>query len=87
MKKKEHKLKIIPMNADVIVLGLQSKDQAEQWLRVSGAFRACPAGAPMLLPAFVGRWYLISVLSLCALAPFLATSPYTNTPLHFHVLG
>nr|XP_045015441.1 actin filament-associated protein 1-like 2 isoform X2 [Jaculus jaculus] len=33
-RKKEHKLKIMPMNADVIVLGLQSKDQAEQWLRV-----------------------------------------------------
>uniref|UniRef100_A0A8C0ILF8 Actin filament-associated protein 1-like 2 n=1 Tax=Chelonoidis abingdonii TaxID=106734 RepID=A0A8C0ILF8_CHEAB len=37
VRKKEHKLKIIPMTADVIVLGLQSKDQAEQWLRVSGA--------------------------------------------------
>lgn len=35
VRKKEHKLKIMPMNADVIVLGLQSKDQAEQWLRVS----------------------------------------------------
>ncbi|NWI27654.1 AF1L2 protein, partial [Sula dactylatra] len=34
VRKKEHKLKIIPMNADVIVLGLQSKDQAEQWLKV-----------------------------------------------------
>ncbi|XP_059586111.1 actin filament-associated protein 1-like 2 isoform X4 [Alligator mississippiensis] len=34
VRKKEHKLKIIPMNTDVIVLGLQSKDQAEQWLRV-----------------------------------------------------
>ncbi|NWZ62026.1 AF1L2 protein, partial [Acrocephalus arundinaceus] len=34
VRKKEHKLKIIPTNADVIVLGLQSKDQAEQWLRV-----------------------------------------------------
>ncbi|XP_034633802.1 actin filament-associated protein 1-like 2 isoform X1 [Trachemys scripta elegans] len=34
VKKKEHKLKIIPMTSDVIVLGLQSKDQAEQWLRV-----------------------------------------------------
>ncbi|KAK2099034.1 Actin filament-associated protein 1-like 2 [Saguinus oedipus] len=33
VRKKEHKLKITPMNADVIVLGLQSKDQAEQWLR------------------------------------------------------
>lgn len=48
VRKKEHKLKIIPTNADVIVLGLQSKDQAEQWLRVSGAFGACPAGAPTL---------------------------------------
>uniref|UniRef100_A0A8C3S0G2 Actin filament-associated protein 1-like 2 n=1 Tax=Chelydra serpentina TaxID=8475 RepID=A0A8C3S0G2_CHESE len=37
VRKKEHKLKIVPMTADVIVLGLQSKDQAEQWLRVSGA--------------------------------------------------
>ncbi|XP_007437051.2 actin filament-associated protein 1-like 2, partial [Python bivittatus] len=34
VRKQEHKLKIIPANADVIVLGLQSKDQAEQWLRV-----------------------------------------------------
>ncbi|KAM9132667.1 actin filament-associated protein 1-like 2 isoform 6-T6 [Pangshura tecta] len=34
VRKKEHKLKIIPMTADVIVLGLQSRDQAEQWLRV-----------------------------------------------------
>ncbi|XP_059956471.1 actin filament-associated protein 1-like 2 isoform X1 [Mesoplodon densirostris] len=34
VRKKEHKLKITPMSADVIVLGLQSKDQAEQWLRV-----------------------------------------------------
>ncbi|NXY86838.1 AF1L2 protein, partial [Alcedo cyanopectus] len=34
VKQKEHKLKITPTNADVIVLGLQSKDQAEQWLKV-----------------------------------------------------
>uniref|UniRef100_A0A8C6C1P0 Actin filament-associated protein 1-like 2 n=1 Tax=Monodon monoceros TaxID=40151 RepID=A0A8C6C1P0_MONMO len=34
VRKKEHKLKITPVSADVIVLGLQSKDQAEQWLRV-----------------------------------------------------
>lgn len=48
VRKKEHKLKIIPTNADVIVLGLQSKDQAEQWLRVSDTSRICPTGAPML---------------------------------------
>lgn len=84
MRKKEHKLKIIPTNADVIVLGLQSKDQAEQWLRVSGTFRACPAGALVLLPSFAGRPYLISALSSCALPPFLTASLYANTPLHFH---
>ena len=27
VRKKEHKLKITPLNADVIVLGLQSRDQ------------------------------------------------------------
>ncbi|KAM4704341.1 actin filament-associated protein 1-like 2 [Rhinophrynus dorsalis] len=34
VRKKEHKLKITPPNADMIVLGMQSKDQAEQWLKV-----------------------------------------------------
>uniref|UniRef100_A0A3P8ZA30 Actin filament-associated protein 1-like 2 n=1 Tax=Esox lucius TaxID=8010 RepID=A0A3P8ZA30_ESOLU len=33
-KKKEHKLKIIPMGGEAIVLGLQSKEQTEQWLKV-----------------------------------------------------
>ena len=45
VRKKGHKLKITPMNADVIVLGLQSKDQAEQWLRVSGMGRAASSSA------------------------------------------
>ncbi|XP_063291157.1 actin filament-associated protein 1-like 2 isoform X2 [Pelobates fuscus] len=34
VRKKEQKLKIVPANTDVIVLGMQSKDQAEQWLKV-----------------------------------------------------
>uniref|UniRef100_A0A1A8K3U5 Actin filament-associated protein 1-like 2 n=2 Tax=Nothobranchius kuhntae TaxID=321403 RepID=A0A1A8K3U5_NOTKU len=34
LKKKEHKLKIVPVGGEAIVLGLQSKDQAEQWLKV-----------------------------------------------------
>ncbi|XP_046928682.1 actin filament-associated protein 1-like 2 isoform X9 [Lynx rufus] len=47
VRKKEHKLKITPMNADVIVLGLQSRDQAEQWLRVIQEVSGLPAeGAP-----------------------------------------
>lgn len=51
VRKKEHKLKITPVSADVIVLGLQSKDQAEQWLRVreapgAGEVGLLPAGAP-----------------------------------------
>nr|XP_021336035.1 actin filament-associated protein 1-like 2 isoform X1 [Danio rerio] len=33
-KRKEHKLKISPLGAEAIVLGLQSKEQAEQWLKV-----------------------------------------------------
>ncbi|KAK1166697.1 actin filament-associated protein 1-like 2 isoform X1 [Acipenser oxyrinchus oxyrinchus] len=33
VKKKEHNLKIIPLTGDVIVLGLQSKEQTEQWLK------------------------------------------------------
>ncbi|KAM9197131.1 actin filament-associated protein 1-like 2 isoform 5-T5 [Dugong dugon] len=43
VRKKEHKLKITPMNADVIVLGLQSKDQAEQWLRVIQEVSSLPS--------------------------------------------
>ncbi|XP_038614206.1 actin filament-associated protein 1-like 2 isoform X2 [Tachyglossus aculeatus] len=43
VRKKEHKLKITPLNADVIVLGLQSKDQAEQWLRVIQEVSGLPA--------------------------------------------
>ncbi|KAK7134857.1 hypothetical protein R3I93_018081 [Phoxinus phoxinus] len=34
MKRKEHKLKITPLGGEAIVLGLQSKEQAEQWLKV-----------------------------------------------------
>lgn len=34
LKRKEHKLKIIPVGAEAIVLALQSKEQTEQWLRV-----------------------------------------------------
>lgn len=59
VRKKEHKLKITPMNADVIVLGLQSKDQAEQWLRVRepwpGGTGLLPARAPGA-PAVLAPW-------------------------------
>ncbi|KAM9837249.1 actin filament-associated protein 1-like 2 [Aulostomus maculatus] len=34
MKRKEHKLKIVPVGGEAIVLGLQSKEQTEQWLKV-----------------------------------------------------
>ncbi|CAJ1081035.1 actin filament-associated protein 1-like 2 isoform X1 [Xyrichtys novacula] len=34
LKRKEHKLKIIPVGGEAIVLGLQSKEQTELWLRV-----------------------------------------------------
>ncbi|KAL2078029.1 hypothetical protein ACEWY4_025714 [Coilia grayii] len=33
-KRREHKLKIVPLGGEAIVLGLQSKEQTEQWLKV-----------------------------------------------------
>lgn len=54
VRKQEHKLKITPMNADVIVLGLQSRDQAEQWLRVREA-PGCLFQAPSSLHRVEGQ--------------------------------
>ncbi|XP_076008122.1 actin filament-associated protein 1-like 2 [Genypterus blacodes] len=42
-KRKEHKLKIIPAGGEAIVLGLQSKDQTEQWLKVIQEISPRPA--------------------------------------------
>ncbi|XP_045078423.1 actin filament-associated protein 1-like 2 isoform X2 [Coregonus clupeaformis] len=42
-KRKEHKLKIILMGGEAIVLGLQSKDQTEQWLKVIQEISPKPA--------------------------------------------
>uniref|UniRef100_A0A3Q0RU91 Actin filament-associated protein 1-like 2 n=1 Tax=Amphilophus citrinellus TaxID=61819 RepID=A0A3Q0RU91_AMPCI len=39
LKRKEHKLKIIPVGGEAIVLGLQSKEQTEQWLKVTHSHR------------------------------------------------
>lgn len=35
LKRKEHKLKILPVGGEAIVLALQSKEQTELWLRVT----------------------------------------------------
>ncbi|XP_011604547.1 actin filament-associated protein 1-like 2 isoform X1 [Takifugu rubripes] len=43
LKRKEHKLKIIPVGAEAIVLALQSKEQTEQWLRVIQEISPKPA--------------------------------------------
>ncbi|XP_036802596.1 actin filament-associated protein 1-like 2 isoform X2 [Oncorhynchus mykiss] len=42
-KRKEHKLKIIPMGGEAIVLGLQSKEQTELWLKVIQEISPKPA--------------------------------------------
>ncbi|XP_054878619.1 actin filament-associated protein 1-like 2 isoform X2 [Poeciliopsis prolifica] len=42
-KKKEHKLKIVPVGGEAIVLGLQSKEQTEQWLKVIQEISPKPA--------------------------------------------
>lgn len=43
MKRKEHKLKIVPVGGEAIVLGLQSKEQTEQWLKVIQEISPKPA--------------------------------------------
>ncbi|KAI3364822.1 hypothetical protein L3Q82_001009 [Scortum barcoo] len=43
LKRKEHKLKIIPVGGEAIVLGLQSKEQTELWLRVIQEISPKPA--------------------------------------------
>lgn len=35
-KKKKHELKIVHQGADPLVLAVQSKEQAEEWLKVTG---------------------------------------------------
>ncbi|KAL4613013.1 actin filament-associated protein 1-like 2 [Arapaima gigas] len=46
VKKKEHKLKVVPVGAEAIVLGLQSKEQAEQWLKVIQEVSGKPLEVP-----------------------------------------
>nr|XP_061822700.1 actin filament-associated protein 1-like 2 [Nerophis lumbriciformis] len=59
LKRKEHKLKIVPVGGEAIVLGLQSKEQTEQWLRViqeispkpteNGDIQHCVTDSPRLI--------------------------------------
>uniref|UniRef100_A0A3Q2P0A2 Actin filament-associated protein 1-like 2 n=1 Tax=Fundulus heteroclitus TaxID=8078 RepID=A0A3Q2P0A2_FUNHE len=42
-RRREHKLKIIPVGGEAIVLGLQSKEQIEQWLKVIQEISPKPA--------------------------------------------
>ncbi|XP_061911635.1 actin filament-associated protein 1-like 2 isoform X2 [Entelurus aequoreus] len=59
LKRKEHKLKIVPIGGEAIVLGLQSKEQTEQWLRViqeispkpteNGDIQHCVTDSPRLI--------------------------------------
>lgn len=37
-KKKKHELKIVHQGADALVLAVQSKEQAEEWLKVTQPF-------------------------------------------------
>lgn len=39
-KKKKHELKITPPGSDPLVLAVQSREQAEQWLKVGRSSRA-----------------------------------------------
>ncbi|XP_004579862.2 actin filament-associated protein 1-like 2 isoform X3 [Ochotona princeps] len=83
VRKKEHKLKITPMNADVIVLGLQSKDQAEQWLRVIQEVSGLPSEGTT-----EGNQYTPDVLRLPGHRPDLAekylSAPECGSPMDGH---
>ncbi|XP_007520033.2 actin filament-associated protein 1-like 2 isoform X4 [Erinaceus europaeus] len=79
VRKKEHKLKITPTNADVIVLGLQSRDQAEQWLRVIQEVSGLP-----LEGASEGNQYSPDALRLSCQKPdvtekYLSASEYGSS--------
>ncbi|XP_061048082.1 actin filament-associated protein 1-like 2 isoform X9 [Eubalaena glacialis] len=79
VRKKEHKLKITPMSADVIVLGLQSKDQAEQWLRVIQEVSGLPSEG-----ACEGNQYTPDAQRLSCLKPditekYLSASEYGSS--------
>uniref|UniRef100_A0A3B4B1F3 Actin filament-associated protein 1-like 2 n=1 Tax=Periophthalmus magnuspinnatus TaxID=409849 RepID=A0A3B4B1F3_9GOBI len=57
LKRKEHRLKIVPMGGEAIVLGLQSREQTEQWLKVK-----FPQQELMLKQTFVScKNYTVSV--------------------------
>ncbi|XP_072311851.1 actin filament-associated protein 1-like 2 isoform X2 [Eucyclogobius newberryi] len=43
LKRKEHRLKIVPVGGEAIVLGLQSREQTEQWLKVIQEISPKPA--------------------------------------------
>ncbi|XP_040848003.1 actin filament-associated protein 1-like 2 isoform X7 [Ochotona curzoniae] len=83
VRKKEHKLKITPMNADVIVLGLQSKDQAEQWLRVIQEVSGLPSEGTS-----EGNQYTPDVLRLPGHRPDIAekylSAPECGSPMDGH---
>ncbi|XP_028990019.1 actin filament-associated protein 1-like 2 [Betta splendens] len=52
VKRKEHRLKIVPLGGEAIVLGLQSKEQTELWLKVIEEISPKPAeSADSQLPA------------------------------------
>lgn len=71
MKRKEHKLKIVPVGGEAIVLALQSKEQTEQWLRV---IRFKCAATHALQDQFNGAVTLFIFLLTMAFINFLLCS-------------
>ncbi|XP_045147245.1 actin filament-associated protein 1-like 2 [Echinops telfairi] len=79
VRKKEHKLKITPLNADVIVLGLQSKDQAEQWLRVIQEVSGVPLEGESEGNQCVPESQRLTCLKLEVAEKYLSPSDYVAT--------
>uniref|UniRef100_A0A3B4B142 Actin filament-associated protein 1-like 2 n=1 Tax=Periophthalmus magnuspinnatus TaxID=409849 RepID=A0A3B4B142_9GOBI len=70
LKRKEHRLKIVPMGGEAIVLGLQSREQTEQWLKViqeispkpaeNGDSPHCASDSPRLICTKLGDRYSVA---------------------------
>uniref|UniRef100_A0A3Q3WLH7 Actin filament-associated protein 1-like 2 n=1 Tax=Mola mola TaxID=94237 RepID=A0A3Q3WLH7_MOLML len=70
LKRKEHKLKIIPVGGEAIVLALQSKEQTEQWLKVIHLNRSFESLTPTLWRFVSGgihpKYWFLHTLMLCS---------------------
>lgn len=76
-KKKKHELKIVHQGADALVLAVQSKEQAEEWLKVTQRTRPLRPFRPGEMVGPFSHW-IISTL-------FLQTDSCLGQSLRGHI--